>query len=170
MNTKKFYTCKWDKPFKEILLKEENQDILQKILDTTLKIKIYEIKELNVERRVGNLEIKSKRVDILLYTEIGYIGIELNARYQEYLHVRNLAYHCDNYAHYTLRGEEYKEDVKIIQINFTYGMGHEEKEEVKVYEMQNESGEKYVDNFLLYEFNMDKLMEFWYSKEEKKIE
>ncbi len=66
------------------MLKEENRDILQKILETTLKVKVYEIKELNVEKRVGNLKVKGKRVDILLFTEIGYIGIELNARYQEY--------------------------------------------------------------------------------------
>ncbi len=140
LHTKKFYTCKWDRPFKEILLKEENRDILQKILETTLKVKVYEIKELNVEKRVGNLKVKGKRVDVLLFTEIGYIRIELNARYQEYLHVRNLAYHCDNYAHYTLRGEEYNENIKIIQINFTYGMGHDTKEEVKLYEIQNEKG------------------------------
>ncbi len=101
---------------------------------------MYEIKELNVEKRVGNLKVKGKRVDVLLFTEIGYIRIELNARYQEYLHVRNLAYHCDNYAHYTLRGEEYNENIKIIQINFTYGMGHDTKEEVKLYEIQNEKG------------------------------
>ncbi len=29
---------------------------------------------------------------------------------------------CDVYAHYTLRGEEYSEETKIIQINFTYGL------------------------------------------------
>ena len=49
-------------------------------------------------------------------------------------------------------------------------MCREEREEIKVYEMQNDRGKKYVDNFLLYEFNMDRIMQFWYSKEEKKIE
>lgn len=172
---KKFYTCKWDKPFKEILLNEKNRDILKKILEVILKVDIQKIQELNVERRVENIHLKAKRVDILLYTEKGLIGIELNARYQDFLHARNLAYHCDNYAHYTLRGEEYSEALQVIQINFTYGLERNtftKKKKLKiveVYEMKNERGESYVENFPLYEINMDKIMEFWYSKEEEKI-
>ena len=85
----KFYTCRWDKPFKEIFLKEDNRDLLTKLLEMSLHVEIYAIKELNVEKRVGNVYIRGKRVDI---------------------------------AHYTLRGEEYSEETKIIQINFTYGL------------------------------------------------
>lgn len=108
-------------------------------------------------------------MDVLLSTEQGLIGIELNATFKEYLHARNMAFHCDNYAHYTLVGEEYTEDMQVIQINFTYELS-KDNEIVEVYEMQSDKGRKYVKNFTLYEFNMDKIKEFWYSKDKEKIE
>ncbi len=57
----------------------------------SLHVEIYAIKELNVEKRVGNVYIRGKRVDILLDTNVGRIGIELNAGCYDYLHARNLA-------------------------------------------------------------------------------
>lgn len=166
-----FYTCKWDRPFKEILLKKENQDILKKILETVLHIKINSIIEENIERNQGNIKIRRKYLDVLLSTEKGLIGIELHATFKEYLHARNMAFHCDNYAHYTLVGEEYTEDMQVIQINFTYELSaHSDLEVVEIYEMQTKKGRKYVNNFILFEFNMDKIKEFWYSKDKEKIE
>lgn len=67
-----------------------------------------------------------------------------------------MAFHCDNYAHYTLVGKEYTEDLQIIQINFTYELMKKEDTKkldlgiVEVYEMQNSKGIKYVKNFPLY--------------------
>ena len=49
----KFYTCKNDRAFKEIFLKEENKELLIKLLEVSLKTKIYKIKYENVERNTG---------------------------------------------------------------------------------------------------------------------
>jgi len=38
---------------------------------------------------------------------------------KDYLRVRNFAFQCDIYVHYTLVGEEYKEEVQFVQIDFT---------------------------------------------------
>ena len=37
IENKKYYTCKYDRPFKEIMLKESNKDILKKLLEHILK-------------------------------------------------------------------------------------------------------------------------------------
>ena len=37
---KKFYTCKNDRTFKEVFLKEENSDLLKALLELILQIKI----------------------------------------------------------------------------------------------------------------------------------
>ena len=124
---------------------------------------------------MGNVYIRGKRVDILLDTNVGRVGIELNAGYYDYLHARNLAYQCDVYAHYTLRGEEYSEETKIIQINFTYGLESNQATKnldlnlEEQYWVQTDRNLKYVSNFLIVEFNMDKIMSFWYAKDEENI-
>lgn len=86
-------------------------------------------------------------------TEKGLIGIELNATFKDYLHARNMAFHCDNYAHYTLVGKEYTEDLQIIQINFTYELMKKEETKkldldiVEVYEMQNSKDKRNIEKY-----------------------
>ena len=63
---KKFYTCKYDKPFKEIMLNEKNKDILKKLLETILKQEIKYINIKNVELSVKKMDVKRKSVDIYL--------------------------------------------------------------------------------------------------------
>ena len=46
--TKKFYSCRYDRTFKEVFLKEENEDLLVTLLELTLSLKVYEIQRLNV--------------------------------------------------------------------------------------------------------------------------
>ena len=135
MVKEKFYTCKYDRPFKEIMLKKQNKDILKSLLEKILKVEINKIDINNIERNTGNLEIKRKNLDALLTTSIGKIGIEVNALNKPYVKPRNMAYICDIYASHTLVGEEYDEETKIIQINFSYGL----KEDYKytTYKIQN---------------------------------
>ena len=40
IETKKFYTCKYDKAFKEIMMKKENFNILKSVLEVILDMKI----------------------------------------------------------------------------------------------------------------------------------
>ena len=164
---KDFYLGISDAVFKEIFLKEKNEDLLEALLKTSLKMHFYKMLPLNIERLEGNVFVRRKSLDILLETDQGLIRIEINSSVEDYLHPRNLAFQCDNYAHYTLVGENYTEDVQIIQINLTYKMQDEEL--VRRYFIQDETGKKYAQNFQIIEWNMDKLMKFWYDKNEEII-
>ena len=163
----KFYTAKYDRAFKEVFLKEENEELLLSVLKESLNTKIAKIRQRNIELNSGNNFVRRKYLDILLETDQGLIGIEINSSVEDYLHPRNLAFQCDNYAHYTLVGENYTEDVQIIQINLTYKMQDEEL--VRRYFIQDETGKKYAQNFQIIEWNMNKLMKFWYDKNEEII-
>ena len=44
------------------------------------------------------------------------------------------------------------------------------KNEVEIYQVSNKKNECYIDSFLIYEMNMNKILEFWYSKNVSKIE
>lgn len=165
---KKFYTCKYDRAFKEVFMKEENQDILKKLLESILKVEISKIEYLNVERNSGNVYIKGKRFDLYLNTNVGKIQVEVNSEVSQYIHPRNMGYICNSYASYVLKGNEYTEEIKIIQINLSYGL--KDKEKIRVYQMRDKEDKLYVENLYIYEINMEKYKEIWYSKDEKEIE
>ena len=103
-NQDKFYSCKYDRAFKEVFLKEENKDLLKALLETILKIKINEIKIIPNELNDRNIKIKRKILDALIETNIGKIGIEVNSNNKPYVHLRNMTYICDLYASYILSG------------------------------------------------------------------
>jgi len=128
----KFYTCKYDRPFKEIMLKEQNKDILKILLEQVLKINIK-----NIERNTANIHIRRKYLDALLYTNQGKIGIEVNAENKNYVKPRNMAFICDMYSSHTLVGE-----TKIIQIGFSYGL--KDKKDIRIYKIQDKENKEFV--------------------------
>ena len=164
----KFYTCKYDRPFKEIMLKKSNRDILKLILEKILGVNITKIEENNIERNSGNIHVKRKYLDMLLTTNIGKIEIEVNACDEDYVHPRNASYICDIYSHHVLVKQKYTEDIKIIQINLSYGI--KDDKSMRIYRMQDESGKRYVENLIIYDVNMEYYKKIWYSKNEKEIE
>ena len=168
IETKPFYTCKYDKAFKEIMMKEENFNILKKVLETILKVRIQEIKLQPLNLNTGNIHIKGKEVDLLVITEQGKIEVEVNIYYNDYVRTRNFSYITSIYNNQVTVGEKYNEDTNIIQINLNYGV--KDTEYKRIYKVRDETGKEYIKNFCIYEINMEKLKEIWYDKNELEIE
>ena len=164
----KFYTCKYDRAFKEVFGKEENKDILKKLLEEILQVEIEKIEYLNLERNVDNVKVKRKHLDLYLETNIGKIQVEVNTTNSKYVKPRNMSYLCDIYSHHTLVGQEYDQDTLIIQININYGQ--QDEKYIREYRLRDESGKEYIKNFIIYEINMEKYMKLWYNKNEKELE
>ena len=164
----KFYTCRNDRAFKEVFLKPNNSDLLKALLEFILKIKIDKLEIKKTELLSGNVNIKDKRVDAIVYTGNKKIEIEINSQNKDYLHTRSTAYICNIYQSNASVGDTYNEDTDIIQVNLTWGLGRN-NEEMKIYKIMNEKGELYVKNFIIYEINMDYYDKIWYSKNEEEI-
>ena len=167
-STDKFYSCKYDRAFKEVFLKERNKDLLKVLLESILKLKIKEIKLIPNELNEENLLVRRKTLDALIETDIGKIGIEVNSNNRPYVHLRNMAYICDLYASYTLSKEKYTDKVDIIQINLSYELGINHKK-LSIYKIMDDEENLYVNNFKIYEINMDYYLKLWYDKNEKEI-
>lgn len=165
---KKFYTCKYDRAFKKIMLKKDNIELLKYYLEYILNVEIKQIKINNVELINGNLNTRGKRLDLYLETNAGKINVEMNAENKNYVHPRNLAYICNISQNHTLIGKEYDQNTKIIQINFSYGLN--KKKAIYKYEIKNEEDERFVYNFEIYEINMEYFMKTWYNKNQEQIE
>ena len=164
---KKFYSCHYDKTFKEVFLNPNNEDLLESLLEDILKVKIEIKKILPTELIVGNNIIKSKRVDALILAINKKIEIEINASINEYVYVRNTAYICNIYSTNALVGDSYNQDIDIIQINLTWGLDYEESK--REFRISDKNGNVYVKNLLIMEINMEYYKKIWYSKDEKKI-
>ena len=165
---KKFYTCKNDSAFKEIFGNIKNKKLLICLLERILQVKIDELTYLNVERNNNDLVTKRKRLDILVETNVGRINIEMNATSKEYLHPRNFCYLSNIYNKNTSISEDYNEDTLTIQINFTYGIKDDNKI-LRIYKVQDNEQKCYIKNFEIYEYNMDIIMNFWYSLDIEKV-
>ena len=164
---KKFYSCRYDRTFKEVFLNPKNEDLLESLLEDILKVKIEIKKILPTELIVGNNIIKSKRVDALILATNKKIEIEINASINEYVYIRNTAYICNIYSTNALVGDSYNKDIDIIQINLTWGLDY--KESKREFRISDKNGNVYVKNLLIIEINMEYYKKIWYSKDEKKI-
>ena len=168
----KFYLGSNDRVFKEIYGNVANQDLLRGLLKESLSVvledtSITTIDYLNSEQNEDNIHVRRKTLDLLLDTNVGRIGLEMNSQTKEYLRSRNYAFYCNMYSHYTLKGEDYSEVNYIIQINYTFGMGASEPL-YDVYKTQTDERKQYVKNGIIIEFNMDKVKKIWYSNDEKR--
>lgn len=165
---KKFYTCKYDKPFKEIMLNEKNKDILKKLLETILKQEIKYINIKNVKLSVKGMDVKRKSVDVYLESLNKKIEIEVNTSLESYIHPRNMSYISNIYSSHTLRNDSYDEKTDIIQINLNYNQKN--KRIYNEYMMRDLYGDVYVKNLKIIELNMEKYKEMWYHGSEKEKE
>ncbi len=165
---KKFYTCKNDSAFKEIFGNIKNKKLLIWLLERILQVNINKLTYLNVESNNNDLVTKRKRLDILVETNVGRINIEMNATNKEYLHPRNFCYLSNIYNKNTSISEDYNEDTLTIQINFTYGIKDDNKI-LRIYKVQDDEQKCYIKNFEIYEYNMDIIMNFWYSLDIEKV-
>ena len=165
---KEFYTCKNDRAFKEVFLNPNNSDLLKVLLEFILKIKIDNLEIKKTELLSGNVNIKDKRADALVYTGNKKIEIEINSQYEKYLNPRNTAYICNTYQSHILARKEYNQQTDIVHVNLTWGLGAEEDVMTK-YMIMSENGKLFVKNFIIYEINMDYYNKLWYSKNEDEI-
>ena len=163
----KFYSCRYDKTFKEVFLNPKNEDLLESLLEDILKVKIEIKKILPTELITGNNIIKSKRVDALILATNKKIEIEINASINEYVYIRNTAYICNIYSTNALVGDSYNQNIDIIQINLTWGLDY--KESKREFRISDKNGNVYIKNLLIIEINMEYYKKIWYSKDEKKI-
>ena len=168
MDEYKWYSGKYDRVFKEVMLKESNRDLLTMLLEHILKVKINNITILNVEKLMTNVHIRSQRLDLNLDTNIGKINVEVNSSYKKITPSRNFSYLADIYSHDILVGKEYDLDKKYIQINLSYGLNNN-IEPIDIYKIRNDKGNTYIDNFIIYSINMDYYINLFNTNDKKKI-
>ena len=166
--TNHFYTGRYDRIFKAVFFDENNLYPIKLFLENLLSIPIYQVQLLGNELTITNKNEKVKIVDgFVLVNHHLYIHLELNTNYSEAISRRNFASFASIYEKNAVRGKQLDMEDKFIHIDINFRMGKTKKEKYK-YQVMDEEGNPYIKNVELYAYNMDKLKEIWYSKEEEK--
>ena len=165
----KFYTAKYDRVFKTVFCKEQDLTLLKEFLSRVLEKKIENIVLLRNEIPIEHVKERVKTVDVFLKCDDTYLHIELNTSYSKALHNRNFGYFTSLYNRNIERGKRIDPNIPFLHLDFTYGLGKHVPVK-REYHVMDPKKNCYIKNFRIIEYNMDKMMEFWYSKCEKEIE
>ena len=153
--------------FKAIFCNPKNKDLLQGLLEKCLKQKLEVIKVETPEIIKKNVYMKNKTLDVLVKTKDNIINIEINSVYYEALNYRNAAYIFEKYAETVKVGEDYLHMPDVIQINFTSGLSKKYPTLGKYLYIDPDTKIKRIDNFMTYEYNIDKIKEMCYNGDKK---
>ena len=167
---KKFYTGNSDVVFKAIYCNEDNIYLTNYFLKKLLNEDVNIIGFLNTELNVNHVLSRRKTVDSLICTEDKMIHIELNSNGSaSYLNIRNFTFFSEIYNKKTLAGQKYKDDIDFIHFDFSYNLPKSNKNLVRIYTVNDKNGHNYINNFKIIEYNMDRIMKFWYDEDEENI-
>ena len=158
-----FYTAKNDNVFKSIFCDEHDTFLLKTLIERCLKIKIKLLEIHSPQRIKENIYAKGQRLDVLVKADDKLINIEVNSGYYEALHRKSFGYAGSKYGEEVKVGESYFDMNDVIQINFTWGLPNKHPVLGEYPPIDSNTGIKFVDNFNIYEYNMDKIKELWYS-------
>ena len=162
---KKFYKLKTDAVFKAIFCKEENKDILERLIEEAIDKKVEIIKLEVPELIKKNIYVRGKTLDVLVKSDNKLINIEVNSETNSSLKRRNAAFIFAKYSEITKVGESYSEMPDVIQINLTTDEYLPMVSKYTVFDIENKKN--YIDNLSIYEFNILKIKEICYNKSDK---
>ena len=161
----------YDIVFKSVFTNQEN--LLAKMISDITGID-YELLKDNIILETNELPIsknneKAKRCDFIIRMKNNnIINLELNRQSYTGLVVKNLAYLFQLFSTSFKRGEEYDENLVVMQINLNcFKTPNFEKIKAlsKYYFQDNITNEIYTENIIIYELNVVKCHEIYYNED-----
>lgn len=170
MQEKKFYTARNDRIFKAIFLSKNSEPIMKKMLESILETEIDILDYPRCDLPVIKSREKVTTVDFLIYAKNECIHLEVETGLGKEVRAKNFSGFTKIYNKNHIRGEKYDIETKFLHIDLQYGLG-QRKNVIERYQIMNEERiERYVDNFEIIVVNMDKVVEFWYDRNEEQIQ
>ena len=168
----KFPLLCYDIIFKSVFMNNEN--ILAKMISDITNID-YKILENNITLEANELPIskkneKAKRCDFVVRLDKDYIlNLELNRQSHTGLIVRNLSYVFNLFSTHTKVGDEYNENLVVMQININCFDNQNGKALSRYHIKEDYDDDIYSNNLVLYTLNVVNCKELYYNYDNKKI-
>lgn len=166
---KKFIYGYNDMMFKAIFCDEKNKDLLISLMECMLDCKITSIEIKNNELPKRNIGSKKRLLDLLCLVDGEYVHVELNVNPSNYIRFRNFSYFTETINNSIRSGTEYDNRKKYIHIDLTYSNNINNRD-LTIYKVQSDTNDVYIDNVLIYEYNMNKITDYFNKNDYKNIE
>ena len=140
-------------------------NILKPLLEYILEKEIVELEILNPNLIQDYFKLRGQRLDVLVKTKEDIINVEINSNYNEEILIRNLHYIFKLASENTKRGNKYKIDNKIVQINLNFSNSKYEKCEYILYDKKHEM--TLTDYIKIYNIGIDKYIKNYYNNGKK---
>ena len=166
----KFYNCRYDMAFKLLFCNDTDTYLIEKFILNGLHMEVEKLEFLNKELAIDFFEERKKIVDSLIrINDNAYLNIEVNSSKSKETALRNYCYFQKIINSNTKKNEDYNVTDQFIQIDLTYGLPKTDNRKiVETYQMKNEDGSLlYVDNVKMIEYDMDKILDLWYHRNDK---
>ena len=134
----------------------------------------YDLLENNIYLEANELPIerdneKFKRCDFIVkYDKNSVINIEINKHSYTGLLVKNLSYVCNLFSTRFSKGEDYDDNIQVIQININAFKDIKAKPLTKYYFKEETTNEIYIENINIYALNVVKCYEVYYNNHNNK--
>lgn len=140
---------------------------MKRLLESILKEEVRNFSYLNTKLVKDKFDEKGQMVDILVLVNDKIVNIELNLKFDKEIKIRNFNYSVRILLGLSKKGKNFKDLKvdKVVQANLNFGTKESINEE-NVYLYSEEKKEKYLDNFIIKNYNIDKYKEKYYNKEE----
>lgn len=161
---KEFYKISKDAMFKSIFCKEENWNLLERLIEEVINEKVKIISLSVPELPKDRISVKGKILDVLVKADNREINIEINSETTDYLRRRNASYIFGRYSNATKVSESYQKMPDFIQINLSSKttLDYPRIATYTLYDKENQI--TFIDNLKIYEINLAKYKEFCYNK------
>ncbi len=169
VTNQKFYKAGNDMLFKSVFSDKRNRDLLERIIEVTVGKKVKIIKDPLMQELIKpKINNKKKTLDVLVEDEnkIQY-NIEINMSNYNTLSRRNASFIFSKYTQDLKEQDTYDKMHTFIQINLTSGLSKDYPEKCIYKLIDKESEREYIDNLIIYEYNLDKLLEICYNEDKK---
>jgi len=97
-----------------------DNDYLKELIYEILDIRVKKAKIINSKLAKKRIKSRANFLDLVVETEIGYINIEVNTKYDKYRAHRNFVYLNNLVTNVTKEGTELEQMPKVIQINLIF--------------------------------------------------
>lgn len=166
--SKKFYTLKNDKVFKNVFFRN---DLFKWLLNRTLidtDYKLNNIEFLNCELTKDRMYIRSKIVDILTKDiDNNYLyNIELNSIFDYEIIKRNYVYQCASIANIVHVNKNFNDDLNpVIQINYNFKsvIKEDNKKINRITDINIDTKKKYTFFKEIINIDIDDFIDEWYN-------
>ena len=168
-DSKGFYFGITDSIFKSVLFGDK-VELTKWFLSKVLGSAINELNIINPNLPTTSIRRKTHYLDIVVRVNGTYCNFEANTSGSSITNIRNFCYGSTLFDSLFEKGKTFSPDLYVFQINLSRNLSKRKYSHViNKCQMQTDYHEVFLPNFVIYVYDIDEALKYWYSNNIEKI-